>query len=134
MSNQLQNTVAKIHNTMDNNEIYKAEMIGGTHGLTCIFPRLCDIVDYKEQRRVPEQGYPRFIPHPFVVAVQEKHRKDGYEVIAIQTPEAASFVHVNFFDAATQEHSKVMAFENMGNRYGFPEYHADSLFSDYALP
>lgn len=122
----MQSIVAKIHNTMENKEIYKAEMVGGTHGLTCIFPRLRDIVDYEEQRRVPEQGYPRFIPHPFVVAVQEQHRMDGYEVIAIQTPEAANFVHSNFFDAATQEHSKVMSFENRRNRYGLiyakPDY------------
>jgi cystathionine beta-lyase/cystathionine gamma-synthase len=111
---------------MNNKEIYKAEMVGGTHGLTCIFPRLRDIVDYEEQKRVPEQGYPRFIPHPFVVAVQEKHRKDGYEVIAIQSPEAASFVHVNYFDSETRDNSEVRAYEKKGNRYGLiyvrPEY------------
>lgn len=111
---------------MNNKEIYTAEMVGGTHGLTCIFPRLRDIVDYEEQRRVPEQGYPRFIPHPFVVAVQEKHRKDGYEVIAIQTPEAASFVHANYFDSETRDNSEVQSFEKSGNRYGLinvrPEY------------
>lgn len=122
----MQSIVAKIHNTMGNKEIYKAEMVGGIHGLTCIFPHLRDIVDYQEQRRVPNQGYPRFIPHPFVVSIQEKHRKDGYEVIAIQTPEAASFVHSNFFDTLTQEHTKVMAFEDMRNRYGLinaaPDY------------
>ena len=86
MSNQLQSIVSKIHNTMNNKVIYKADMVGGTHGLTCIFPRLRDIVDYEEQRRVPEKEYPRFIPHPFVVSVQEQHLKDGHEVIAIQTP------------------------------------------------
>lgn len=114
----MQNIAAKIHNTMGNKEIYKAEMVGGTHGLTCIFPRLRDIVNYEEQRRVPEQGYPRFIPHPFVVAVQEKHRKEGYEVIAIQTLEAASFVHSNYFDAQTREHSEIKLGNNGKERYG----------------
>lgn len=103
---------------MNNKDIYKAEIIGGIHGLTCIFPRLRDIVDYEEQRRVPDQGYPRFIPHPFVVEVQEKHREDEYEVIAIQTPEAASFVHTNYFDSKTRDNSEVRTSEKKGNRYG----------------
>src|ERR1035437_7774747 len=103
---------------MDSKEIYKAEMVGGTHGLTCIFPCLRDIIDYEEQRRIPEQGYPRFIPHPFVASIQEKHRKDGYEVIAIQTPEAAIFVHSNYFDSQTREHSEIKVGNNGKERYG----------------
>ena len=108
---------------MNNKEIYKAEIIGGTHGLTCIFSRLSDIVDYEEQRRVPDQGYPRFISHPFVVEVQEKHRENDYEVIAIQTPEAASFVHVNYFDSETRDNSEVRSSEKKGNRYGLIYVH-----------
>jgi cystathionine beta-lyase/cystathionine gamma-synthase len=108
---------------MNNKKIYKAEIIGGTHGLTCIFPRLSDIVDYEEQRRVPDQGYPRFISHPFVVEVQEKHQENDYEVIAIQTPEAASFVHVNYFDSETRDNSEVRSSEKKGNRYGLIYVH-----------
>ncbi|WP_291125324.1 PLP-dependent transferase [Flavobacterium sp. UBA6031] len=98
--------------------IYNAEIVGGTHGLTCIFPTLRDIVDYEENKRVPIQGYPRFIPHPFVVAVQEKHKWNNFEVIAIQTPEAASFVHSNYFDAPTRDHSEVVICNNGIDRYG----------------
>lgn len=103
---------------MKDKQIYEAEVIGGTHGLTCIFPTLHDIVDYEENKRVPIQGYPRFIPHPFVVAVQRKHKTDDLEVIAIQTPEAASFVHSNYFDAQTREHSEIKVGNNGKVRYG----------------
>ncbi|MDP2338844.1 MAG: PLP-dependent transferase [Bacteroidota bacterium] len=103
---------------MEDRQIYQAEVIGGTHGLTCIFPTLHDIVDYEENKRVPIQGYPRFIPHPFVVAIQKKHKTDGLEVIAIQTPEAASFVHSNYFDAQTREHSEIKLGNNGKERYG----------------
>jgi hypothetical protein len=47
---------------MPEQQIYTPRVVGGRYGVTCIFPTLQDIIDYEEKRRVPEQGYARFIP------------------------------------------------------------------------
>jgi len=99
-------------------ETYNAEVVGGIHGVTCVFPTLRSVIDYEEKKKVPNQGYPRFIAHPFVVSVQNRHKRDNLEVIAIQNPEAADFVRLNYFDDNTREHSSVESHENGKNRYG----------------
>ena len=99
-------------------ERYDAEVVGGTHGVTCVFPTLRSVIDYEEKKKVPNQGYPRFITHPFVVSVQNRHKRDGQEVIAVQSPEAAEFVHLNYFDDDTRNHSGVESHNDSGNKYG----------------
>jgi hypothetical protein len=97
---------------------YSAEVVGGIHGVTCIFPTLKSIIDYEENDKVPYQGYPRFIAHPYVVAVQENHKRTDKEVFAIQSPEAANFVHLNYFDLPTRNHSFCETQDKNGNKYG----------------
>lgn len=99
-------------------QIYTPRVVGGRYGVTCIFPTLQDIIDYEEKRRVPDQGYPRFIPHPFVVEIQQKHVRPGCEVFVVQSYEAALHIYENYLDAETKEHTDIKSFEVNGNFYG----------------
>ena len=97
---------------------YDAEVVGGIHGVTCIFPTLRSVVDYEEKKKVPNQGYPRFVPHPFVVSVQDKHKERDLEVIAVQNKEAANFVRLNYFDDELRSCSRVESHNEENNNYG----------------
>lgn len=99
-------------------EIYDAEIVGGVHGVTCVFPTLQSVVDYEEKKRVPNQGYPRFIAHPFVKSIQIKEKRSSKKVIATQSLEAAKFVHSNYFDKDTKDNSWVEARNDGRNNYG----------------
>ena len=116
---------------MNREQSYKAEVIGGTHGVSCVFPTLKNIIEYEEKIRVPSQGYPRFTAHPFVKLLQDSHATKRRKMIATQTPEAADFVHLNYFDEDTRKHSDVLSFGEGKNRYGLIS--VDREFAQSAL-
>lgn len=96
---------------------YTPIISGGEYGISCHFPFLQDIIDYEENTRIPNQGYPRFIPHPHVRKVEAMHPLAGYATFAVQSLEAAQHVVNHYFDSQLQAVAKTQDFETEGNQY-----------------
>lgn len=96
---------------------YQAKVSDGTYGVSCILPRLQDIIDYEEKRRLPVQGYPRFIPHPFVAEIQKRHKQEGKAVFALQYKEAVEHLVTHFIAPEMKDFCQIEAFEATGNHY-----------------
>jgi cystathionine beta-lyase/cystathionine gamma-synthase len=109
---------------------YNPVASGGTYGVCSIFPTLQDIIDYEEKRRVPLQGYPRFIPHPYVVAIQQKHKKTGFEAFAVQTREAAQHVYSNYFSIDIKKDCHIESYDVKNNQYAV--IHVNTQFAKQA--
>ncbi len=103
---------------------------GGTYGVSCILPTLQDVIDYEEKRQIPQQGYPRFIPHPHVAKIQQKHKLDGFDAFAVQTMEAATHIVDHFFETILQENCRIEEHEVCGNTYAI--LHVDSRLASRA--
>lgn len=75
-----------------------AKPIGGFHGVSAIFPKLKDIIDYEEGNILVNRGYPRFVTHPSVKEVEEIHKKKygAKAALCCHSFEAAIFLVVDF--------------------------------------
>ena len=73
--------------------------IGGFHGVSAIFPKLKDIVDYEEQKIIVNQGYPRFVTHPLVRNIEHFYKKKfgALGAISCQSYETAAYLVFDYF-------------------------------------
>ncbi|MCW0482297.1 PLP-dependent transferase [Gaoshiqia sediminis] len=119
---------------MENTElIIVPKVSGGVYGVSCILHTLQDVIDYEEKRRVPEQGYPRFIPHPFVAKIQQQHKRPGFDAFAVQNQHAANHVVNHFVSPALASTCQIEAFKRKGNSYAIlhvPVRYAQQLSED----
>lgn len=52
------------------------DAIGGYHGVSAIFPKFQDVLDYEEKKINVNQGYPRFVTHPLIRNLEDKYRRE----------------------------------------------------------
>ncbi|TFG26250.1 MAG: PLP-dependent transferase [Promethearchaeota archaeon] len=73
--------------------------IGGFHGVSVIFPKFKDIIDYEEGNIILNRGYPRFVTHPFVRKVEDNYKKkyNAVETLCCQSFESAIFLVFDYF-------------------------------------
>lgn len=88
-----------MNNKIESREIRELEPIGGTHGVSAIFPKFQDIIDYEEKRIILQQGYPRFVTHPFIKNIEQeyKHLFNCLDVFAFHNYKVAVFIVVDYF-------------------------------------
>ncbi len=102
---------------MKQTENYTPIISGGVFGISCHFPVLQDIIDYEENTRIPNQGYPRFIPHPYVREVEALHLKKDFASFAVQNIKAANHVVNNYFTENLRNKTTVEEHSKNGNDY-----------------
>ncbi|MHA2289425.1 MAG: PLP-dependent transferase [Promethearchaeota archaeon] len=73
--------------------------IGGFHGVSAVFPKLKDIIDYEEKKIVVNQGYPRFVTHPLVKEIERVYKKKfgAAGAISCHSYETAVFLIFDYF-------------------------------------
>jgi cystathionine beta-lyase/cystathionine gamma-synthase len=73
--------------------------IGGFHGVSAVFPKLSDVIDYEEGNILVNQAYPRFVTHPIVKIIENKYKKrfKAMGAISCQSYETAVFFVIDFF-------------------------------------
>lgn len=75
------------------------KLIGGFHGVSAIFPKFQDVIDYEEGNIRVNQAYPRFITHPIVriVELQNRRKFNATGAISCQSYESAIFLVFDYF-------------------------------------
>jgi len=73
--------------------------IGGFHGVSAVFPKLKDIIDYEEKKIIVNQGYPRFVTHPIVKKIEAGYKKKfgALGAISCHSYETAVFLIFDYF-------------------------------------
>ncbi len=73
--------------------------IGGFHGVSAIFPKLQDIIDYEENNIYINRGYPRFVTHPLIKVLESENKTNFNAVgaIACHSYQSAIFLVIDFF-------------------------------------
>lgn len=73
--------------------------IGGFHGVSAVFPKLKDIIDYEEKNIIINQGYPRFVTHPVVKCIEAEFKKkyNAIGAISCHSYESAVFLVIDYF-------------------------------------
>lgn len=73
--------------------------IGGFHGVSAIFPKFQDIIDYEENKFSVYQGYPRFVPHPVIKELENqwKERFNALEAISSHSFNLSIFLLIDYF-------------------------------------
>ncbi|MHA2037041.1 MAG: PLP-dependent transferase [Promethearchaeota archaeon] len=73
--------------------------IGGFHGVSAVFPKLKDIIDYEEKKIIVNQGYPRFVSHPLVKNIEGyyKNKFRALGAISCHSYETAVFLIFDYF-------------------------------------
>lgn len=51
------------------NRVKRMDPLGGEHGVSCVFHTLQDIINFEENKVTLDRGYPRFINHPYITAL-----------------------------------------------------------------
>ncbi len=76
-----------------------AKPIGGFHGVSAIFPKFKDVIDYEEGNIILNRGYPRFVTHPFVRRIEEIYKKkyNSLEALCFQSFESAIFLTFDYY-------------------------------------
>lgn len=95
-------------------ELKLVKPIGGFHGVSAIFPKLKDIIDYEEKKIIINQGYPRFVTHPLLKKIEIKHQKrfNATGAISCCSYKAAIFLVLDYF---FRQNSKLYFDENFPN-------------------
>ncbi|MFX1364560.1 MAG: PLP-dependent transferase [Promethearchaeota archaeon] len=80
-------------------ELKYLKTIGGFHGISAVFPKLQDVIDYEEGNIYINQGYPRFVSHPTVKILELKYKKKykSFESISCHSFESAIFLVFDYF-------------------------------------
>ncbi|MBY9006376.1 MAG: PLP-dependent transferase [Candidatus Lokiarchaeota archaeon] len=80
-------------------ELRDFEPIGGIHGISVVFPKFQDIIDYEEQKTRINQGYPRFVMHPYIKKIEEeyRHKYNCKDVFVFHNYNSAVFIVVDYF-------------------------------------
>ncbi len=73
--------------------------IGGFHGISAIFPKFKDIIDYEEHNIYINRGYPRFVTHPIINVLESENKKnfDAVGAISCHSYQSAIFLVIDFF-------------------------------------
>ncbi len=73
--------------------------IGGFHGVSAIFPKFKDIIDYEEKKIKINRGYPRFVTHPIVKKIENSYKKkfNAEKVLSCHSYESAIFLIIDYF-------------------------------------
>lgn len=73
--------------------------IGGFHGVSAIFPKFQEIIDYEENNIYVNRGYPRFVSHPIITVLESENKKNFNAVGAISchSYQSAIFLVIDFF-------------------------------------
>ncbi|MHA1986448.1 MAG: PLP-dependent transferase [Promethearchaeota archaeon] len=73
--------------------------IGGFHGVSAVFPKLKDVIDYEEKKIIVNQGYPRFVTHPLVKNIEGIYKKKfgARGAISCHSYETAIFLVFDYF-------------------------------------
>ncbi|MFO8017842.1 MAG: PLP-dependent aspartate aminotransferase family protein [Promethearchaeia archaeon] len=73
--------------------------IGGFHGVSAVFPRFQDIIDYEEDRFSVYQGYPRFVTHPAIRNLEDqwKEKFDAVNAISFHSYRSSIFFLIDYF-------------------------------------
>ncbi|MFX1275212.1 MAG: PLP-dependent transferase, partial [Promethearchaeota archaeon] len=76
-----------------------AKPIGGLHGISAIFPKFDDVINYEEQKIIMNRGYPRFVTHPFVKKIENLYKKkfNAIDVLSCHSFESAIFLVLNYY-------------------------------------
>ncbi len=80
-------------------ELKYLKIIGGFHGISAVFPKLQDVIDYEEGNIYVNQAYPRFVSHPTVKILELKYKKKtkSLESISCHSFESAIFLVFDYF-------------------------------------
>ena len=73
--------------------------IGGFHGVSAIFPKFQDIIDYEENNIYVNRGYPRFVNHPIVSVLETEYKQkfNAVGAISCHSYQSAIFLAIDFF-------------------------------------
>ena len=73
--------------------------IGGFHGVSAVFPKLKDIIDYEEKRIIVNHGYPRFVTHPIIknIEICYKEKFGALGAFSCHSYETAVFLIFDYF-------------------------------------
>ncbi len=73
--------------------------IGGVHGVSAIFPKFKDLIDYEEGKIFINQGYPRFVTHPVLKILENSYKRQfkAMGAISFHSYEVAIFFVIDFF-------------------------------------
>ncbi|MGQ4873463.1 MAG: PLP-dependent transferase [Promethearchaeia archaeon] len=82
-----------------NGNIKYFKVIGGLHGVSVVFPRLQDVIDYEEKRIKVNHGYPRFVTHPAIRIIEDKFKRkfNSLKSISCDTYESAIYLVIDYF-------------------------------------
>ena len=83
---------------MQQPELRFFKSIGGLHGVSAIFPKFQDVIDYEENKIAVLQAYPRFVTHPIIklheLTYKKKFKATG--AISFHSYESAVFFTIDF--------------------------------------
>ena len=73
--------------------------IGGFHGVSAIFPKFKDIIDYEENNIYVNRGYPRFVTHPIIAVLESEYKQkfNAVGAISCHSYQSAIFLVIDFF-------------------------------------